>query len=79
MTYFQLKFKPQPIPPYEADGEIFGKNDMTNEKMMEKRRKAHELFKSQQELVAQKKRETILKRICEQKEEEEVIARAKRE
>ncbi|XP_041353947.1 coiled-coil domain-containing protein 81-like isoform X2 [Gigantopelta aegis] len=75
----QLKFKPLPIPACEADGEIFGKNDLTNEKMLEKRRKAYELFQSQQELVAQKKRETILKKLCEQKEEEEILERTKRE
>ncbi|XP_061176644.1 coiled-coil domain-containing protein 81-like isoform X3 [Saccostrea echinata] len=75
----QLKFKPLQVPPREPDGEVFGKNDMNNEKMADRRRRAYELFREQQELVAQKKREDILKRLMEQREEEDVLERTKKE
>ena len=68
-----MRFKPVQVPPRESDNEVFGKNDMNNEKMAERRRKAYNLFKEQQDLVAQKKREEILKRLQEQKEEENVL------
>ena len=76
---FQLKFKPLQVPARESDHEVFGKNDMTNEKMAERRRRAYEMFKDQQDLVAQRKREAILKRLAEQKEEEQVLDRTKLE
>lgn len=75
----QLRFKPLQVPPREPDNEVFGKNDMTNEKMAARRSRAFDLFRDQQDLVAQKKRETILKRLGDQKEEEDVLARTKRE
>lgn len=52
---------------------------MTNEKMAERRRRAYDLFQEQQDLVAQRKREAILKRLAEQKEEEQVLERTKNE
>lgn len=52
---------------------------MNNEKMAEKRRKAYDLFKEQQDLVAQKKREEILKRLQEQREEEDILQATKNE
>lgn len=75
----QLRFKPLQLPARETDIEVFGKNDMTNEKMAERRRRAYELFKEQQDLVAQRKRENILKRLAEQKEEEQVLERTRNE
>ncbi|XP_064605813.1 coiled-coil domain-containing protein 81-like isoform X2 [Liolophura sinensis] len=75
----QVCHKPLPIPAKEADKEIFGKNDMNNEKMAERRQLAHSLFREQQDLVAQRKREAILKRLAEQREEEAVLQRTKRE
>ncbi|XP_064628540.1 coiled-coil domain-containing protein 81-like isoform X2 [Lineus longissimus] len=75
----QVKFKPLPLPAREPDStdHIFGKNDMTNEKLNDKRRLAHELYKDQLDVVAQRKREAILKRLAEQKEEEDVLKRTK--
>ena len=67
------------MPAREPDHEVFGKHDMTNEKMAERRRRAYEMFKDQQDLVAQRKREAILKRLAEQKEEENVLDRTKNE
>lgn len=75
----QLRFKPVQVPPREPDHEVFGKHDMNNEKMAEKRRKAYDLFKEQQDLVAQKKREEILKRLQEQREEEDILQATKNE
>ncbi|XP_021352588.1 coiled-coil domain-containing protein 81-like isoform X3 [Mizuhopecten yessoensis] len=75
----QLRFKPLQVPPREADNEVFGKNDMTNEKMAARRSRAYDMFRDQQDLVAQRKREAILKRLNDQKEEEDVLERTKRE
>lgn len=75
----QLKFKPLQVPPREPDGEVFGKHDMNNEKMADRRQRAYELFREQQDLVAQKKREAILRRLMEQREEEDVLERTKKE
>ena len=58
---------------------IFGKNDMNNEKMIGKRKRAHELYKEQLQTVEQRKREAILKRLHEQKEEEDMLLRTKDE
>ncbi|KAK3577401.1 hypothetical protein CHS0354_032249 [Potamilus streckersoni] len=75
----QLRFKPLQVPPREPDNEVFGKNDMTNEKMAERRRRAYDLFQEQQDLVAHKKREAILKRLAEQREEEDVLDQTKKD
>ncbi|OWF50937.1 coiled-coil domain-containing protein 81-like isoform X2 [Mizuhopecten yessoensis] len=75
----RLRFKPLQVPPREADNEVFGKNDMTNEKMAARRSRAYDMFRDQQDLVAQRKREAILKRLNDQKEEEDVLERTKRE
>ncbi|KAH3738360.1 hypothetical protein DPMN_044994 [Dreissena polymorpha] len=75
----QLRFKPLQVPAREPDKEMFGKNDMTNEKMAERRRRAYDLFQEQQDLVAQRKREMILKRLAEQREEEQVLEKTKEE
>ncbi|KAK7107042.1 coiled-coil domain-containing protein 81-like [Littorina saxatilis] len=73
----QLRFKPVPIPPREPDYEVFGKNDTTNEKIAERRRRAHLLFQEQQDLVGQRKREAILKRLAEQDREQAVLEKTK--
>ena len=76
-----MRFKPLPIPGRVSDSSepIFGKNDMTNEGLAEKRRRAHELYKEQVGTVEQKKREAILKRLHEHKEEESVLEKTKQE
>jgi hypothetical protein len=50
---------------------------MTNEKMFERRRVAHSLYKEQLATVEQRKREAILQRLAEQKDEEEVLKKAR--
>ncbi|RUS77013.1 hypothetical protein EGW08_015238 [Elysia chlorotica] len=73
----QLRFKPLPMPEREPDTEVFGKNDMTNEKMAERRRRAFNLFQEQQSLVEQRKRDAILARLADQQKEEDVLQRAR--
>lgn len=58
---------------------MFGKNDMNNDKMADRRRRAYELFREQQDLVAQRKRENILRRLNDQRDEEDTLDRTKRE
>ena len=65
------------MPGREPDTEIFGKNDTTNEKIAEQRRRAYLLFQEQQELVGQKKRDAILKRLAEQEREQQVLDKTK--
>ncbi|KAK6986289.1 coiled-coil domain-containing protein 81 [Biomphalaria glabrata] len=73
----QLKYKPLPMPDKEPDNEIFGKNDMNNEKLAERRQRAYVISQEQKAAVEQKKREAILAKLTEQKTEEEVLARAR--
>ncbi|XP_052829240.1 coiled-coil domain-containing protein 81 [Octopus bimaculoides] len=51
----------------------FGKNDVTAELLAEKKRKANEVMKEQFKMMAQRKREEILKRMKEQREEEKIL------
>lgn len=67
------------LPEREPDGEVFGKNDMNSEKMAERRHKAYNLFKEQQAVVEQRKRDAILARLAEQQQEEKMLKRAKDE
>ena len=79
--FFQVRFKPLPLPSREPDSTepVFGRFDMTNEKMADKRQRAHSLYRDQLAIVDQRKRDAILKRLSEQNEEEEMLARTKRE
>ena len=58
---------------------LFGKFDMTNEAMADRRRHAHELYKNQLSTVEQRKRDAILRRLAEQREEETMLSRTKHE
>ncbi|CAL1544715.1 unnamed protein product [Lymnaea stagnalis] len=73
----QLKFKPMQMPEKEQDNEVFGKNDMNNDKMAERRRRAYNISQEQKALIEQKKRDAILAKLAEQQTEEEVLARAR--
>lgn len=75
----QLRMKPEPIPGCVSPSSepYFGKNDVDDEKMAERRRKAHELYREQVAAVDQRKRDEILKRIEEQRREEEMLRRVK--
>merc|ERR1712178_391282 len=76
-----VRFQPLPMPARVPDSTepVFGKNDMTNEMMAERRKRAHELYKEQLNTVEQRKRDAILKRLGEQKEEESMLTRTKTE
>ena len=58
---------------------IFGKNDMNNEKMMERRKHAYDMYQDQLTTVEQRKREAILRRLQDQREEEDMLKRTKDE
>ena len=77
--FLKVKFKPLPIPAIVPDGKLFGKNDMTTESMMAKRRRAHQLFHDQMSVVEQRKRDAILHRVNDQREEDEMLKRTKSE
>ena len=58
---------------------VFGKYDMTNEAMPERRHRAHDLYKEQLHTVEQRKRDAILRRLADQKDEEKMLQRTKDE
>ncbi|EMP35025.1 Coiled-coil domain-containing protein 81, partial [Chelonia mydas] len=77
----QIKLKPIQLPVCEPDSAdlIFGKSDMTNEKLAEKRHRAQEFYKHQLHSAAQQKRTAILNQLVEQRREADMLQRAKRE
>ncbi|CAM5075385.1 unnamed protein product [Natator depressus] len=77
----QIKLKPIQLPVCEPDSAdlIFGKSDMTNEKLAEKRHRAREFYKHQLHSAAQQKRTAILNQLVEQRREADMLQRAKRE
>ncbi|XP_067424751.1 coiled-coil domain-containing protein 81 isoform X2 [Emydura macquarii macquarii] len=77
----QVKMKPMQLPVCEPDSAdlIFGKSDMTNEKLTEKRQRAQEFYKHQLHSAAQRKRTAILNQLVEQRREADALQRAKRE
>jgi hypothetical protein len=52
---------------------------MNAEKMAERRSIAHSLYREQLGTIEQRKRDAILRRLNEQKEEDEMLKRTKRE
>uniref|UniRef100_A0A4W3J678 Coiled-coil domain containing 81 n=1 Tax=Callorhinchus milii TaxID=7868 RepID=A0A4W3J678_CALMI len=77
----QVKNKAFQLPAYEPDSAepIFGQNEMTYEKELEKRQQAHELYKQQLGAVVERKRNAILNQMYEQKKELEMLDRNKKE
>ena len=67
------------MPSMVPDSKVFGKNDMTNELMMERRRRAHNLYKDQISVVEQRKRDAILQKVHDQRDEEDTLSRTKNE
>ncbi|CAF1282917.1 unnamed protein product, partial [Didymodactylos carnosus] len=65
----QIRTKPVGLPVSESDGPIFGMNDMTTNKLIERRKNATETFKHQKEIVEQRQREQLLKQLREQEYE----------
>ena len=77
----QVRCKPLPIPALEPDSKvpIFGVLDATDEKLIERKARAHHLYQEQLEMVAQRKRDAILKDLRNQKEESDMLERTRRE
>ncbi|CAH3176184.1 unnamed protein product [Porites evermanni] len=77
----QVRCKPLPIPALEPDSKapIFGVSDATDEKLMERKVRAQQLYQEQLEMVAQRKRDAILKDLRNQKEESDMLERTRRD
>lgn len=77
----QVRYKPPPFPDHVSNSAapFFGKDDLTEEKLIERRRVAHDLYREQVDISGQKKRDAILRRLAAQKEEEEVLKQTKDE
>lgn len=77
----QVRCKPLPIPALEPDSRapIFGVYDATDEKLVERKMRAHQLYQEQLEMVAQRKREAILRDLRSQKEESNMLERTRRD
>ncbi|XP_075707546.1 coiled-coil domain-containing protein 81 isoform X6 [Rhinoderma darwinii] len=75
----QVKIKPGfALPPASEDSEpVFGRNDMTNEKLVEKRGRAQEVYKHQLQAAAERKRLTILNDLVQQRKEADMLQRSK--
>lgn len=76
-----MRYKPLPIPALEPDSKapIFGVLDATDEKLLDRKIRAHQLYQEQLEMVAQRKRDAILKDLRNQKEESDMLERTRRE
>uniref|UniRef100_A0A8C5S3G6 Coiled-coil domain containing 81 n=1 Tax=Laticauda laticaudata TaxID=8630 RepID=A0A8C5S3G6_LATLA len=77
----QIKLRPAPLPEYVPDSTeiIFGKNDMNEEKMGERRKRAREYSKYQLQAVADRKRTAILNQLVDQRRATDMIQRAKKQ
>lgn len=77
----QVRYKPLPIPALEPDSKapIFGVYDATNEKLVERKLRAQQLYQEQLEMVAQRKRDAILRDLRNQKEESDMLERTRRD
>ncbi|XP_063161967.1 coiled-coil domain-containing protein 81 [Candoia aspera] len=77
----QIKLKPDPLPEYVPDSMevIFGKNDMNEEKMEERKQRAREYAKSQLQAAADRKRTAILNQLVDQRRATDMIQRAKKQ
>nr|XP_016848184.1 PREDICTED: coiled-coil domain-containing protein 81 [Anolis carolinensis] len=77
----QVKLKPAPLPEYVPNSTevIFGKNDMNNEKMAERRKRAQEYFKHQLQAAADHRRAAILSQLVDQRKAAEMIQKARKQ
>ncbi|KAL8620974.1 hypothetical protein ACOMHN_035910 [Nucella lapillus] len=73
----QVRYKPIPLPPREPDHEVFGKNDTTNETLVEGRRRAQLIYQEQKDLVDQRKRGVILKKLMEQERDQHILEKTR--
>ncbi|XP_070800132.1 coiled-coil domain-containing protein 81 [Pituophis catenifer annectens] len=77
----QIKLRPAPLPEYVPNSTevIFGKNDMSEEKMEERKKRAREYSKYQLQAVADRKRTAILNQLVDQRRATDMIQRAKKQ
>nr|XP_060627125.1 coiled-coil domain-containing protein 81 [Anolis sagrei ordinatus] len=77
----QVKMKPAPLPEYVPNSTevIFGKYDMNNEKMAERRKRAQEYFKHQLQAAADHRRAAILSQLVDQRKAAEMIQKARKQ
>ncbi|XP_053160355.1 coiled-coil domain-containing protein 81 isoform X2 [Hemicordylus capensis] len=75
----QIKLRPAPMPPCEPDsaGVIFGKDDMSQEKMEERRKRAREYSEHQLQAAADRKRAAILNQLVDQRKAADMLQRAR--
>lgn len=71
----QVKMKPSFAPPPEPEitEPVFGLNDMTNEKLAEKKRRAQEISKHQLQTAAERKRLAVLNDLVQQRKESDML------
>ncbi|XP_072258450.1 coiled-coil domain-containing protein 81 [Pyxicephalus adspersus] len=75
----QVKIKPNFVPPPEPEitEPVFGRNDMTNEKLSEKKRRAQEVSKHQLQVAAERKRLAVLNELLQQRKESDMLQSTK--
>ncbi|CAH2225580.1 coiled-coil domain-containing 81 isoform X1 [Pelobates cultripes] len=71
--YFTLS--PQP----DTKEPVFGRNDMNNEKLVEKRKREEEVYRHQLQVAAEKKRLAILNDLVRQRNEVDMLRRSKQQ
>ncbi|CAI9614437.1 unnamed protein product [Staurois parvus] len=68
-------FAPRPEP--EMTEPVFGMNDMTNEKLAERKRRAQEVSKHQLQAAAERKRLVVLNDLVQQRKESDMLQSTK--
>ena len=74
-----VRTKEPQVPRAYPDSEVFGQNDVNDEKLMKKRARENEGLKFNKDVFEQKKREVLLSHVKEQEKDAENIERAKEE
>lgn len=77
----QVKTRAHGLPSIEPNSEepVFGSTVGTYDKLLEQRRRAHELYRYQLEVSAKKRKDALLNRIVEQKKEQDMLERNRKE
>ncbi|XP_074160776.1 coiled-coil domain-containing protein 81 [Sminthopsis crassicaudata] len=77
----QIKNRPPPLPVFEPDSAepIFGKMDMSNERLAERKQREQKYMKHQLQAVADHKRAAILRQLVDQRRDIEMLQKTQRE
>ncbi|XP_072466727.1 coiled-coil domain-containing protein 81 [Notamacropus eugenii] len=77
----QIKNRPPPLPVFEPDSSepIFGKMDMSNERLAERKQREQKCMKHQLQAVADHKRTAILRQLVDQRRDIEMLQKTQRE